>query len=177
MTDFKQLRWQAEVLAQRHGLWLLPALALLVCAMAAWAWWVPAQESALRSALSAQAPRETPAPTLAAPAPRAPLPRSAQADHGLQRLFALAGEHGVRISQADYRRQETGRVGRWQVQLPATGNYVQLRRFLRAAQAIPGVSVDELGMHKGAPGGRIEARLLFSVWYAPDVPAAEGGRR
>ena len=169
MMQWNALRWRLEVMAVRHGLWMLPGAALLLCALLAWGWWLPSQEAALRDALALQAGAPAPA-TVQATAPHSALPPAARADAAVQRLFALAAEHGLTIAQADYRRQETGRVGRWQVQMPATGTYPQVRRFVRAAQAIPGLSLDEIGIHRAPAGGGVEARLLFSVWFTPEAP-------
>jgi len=104
--------------------------------------------------------------------PAARLPQAEQAADGVARLLALAAEQGLQPLQADYRRDETGGVGRWQVQMPVTGAYPQLRRYLRAAQAIPGLSVDALGLHRGSGAAPVEARLSFSIWYAV-APAGE----
>lgn len=166
MIQTKTLRWHLEVMALRHGLWAVAGVLLAAAALALWGWWVPAQEAELalaRSAAASAAPAIT-KPGQAAPAAR--LPQPAEAADGVTQLFALAGAHGLRIAQADYRREETGQVGRWQVQVPVAGDYRQLRRFLRAAQAIPGLSVDEMGLHRGGSAAPVEARLLFSIWYA-----------
>lgn len=169
MMQWNALRWRLDVLAVRHGLWMLPGAALLLCALLAWGWWLPSQEAALRDTLAMQV-SEAPAASLPASASPGALPPAARADAAVQRLFALAAEHGLTIAQADYRRQETGRVGRWQVQMPASGSYPQVRRFLRAAQAIPGLSLDEVGIHRAPVGAGVEARLLFSVWFTPEAP-------
>ncbi|HEX8611461.1 MAG TPA: type II secretion system protein GspM [Telluria sp.] len=173
MMQWNALRWRLEVLAVRHGVWILPGAALLLCALLAWCWWLPSQEAALRDALAMQV-SERPAASVQTSASHSAshseLSPAARADAAVQRLFALAAEHGLTIAQADYRRQETGHVGRWQVQMPATGTYPQVRRFLRAAQAIPGLSLDELGIHRAPAGAGVEARLLFSVWFTPDAP-------
>lgn len=166
-----QWRWHLDVLAVRHGLWLLPALALLLCAAAAWLVWLPGEQSRMaqtRLALSAQR-AEVATARVGAPARHLPGPRAAS--DSVQRLFALARQYGLNIAQADYRQQDSGAAGRWQVQVPATCSYPQLRYFLRAAQAIPGLSLDELsvqrsgGAGEGRDGAAIEARMLFSIWY------------
>lgn len=159
-------RWRLEVLAVRQGLWLLPALALLLAACAAWLVWLPGEEVRLadtRAALARQQQRSSSAQTVAAPLQYLPPP--AQASASVQRLFALAQQYGLTIAQADYRRQDSGGAGRWQVQVPATGTYPQLRFFLRAAQAIPGLSLDELNLQRGGSASVVEARMLFSIWY------------
>lgn len=158
-----QWRWQLEVMAARHGLWLLPALALLACACVAWLVWLPAEQARLAEAERAlarqQAQRAGIVTQTAAPA----LPPPAQAEAGVQRLFALAQQHGLTIAQADYRRQDSGAAGRWQVQVPARGSYPALRYFVRAARGIPGLSLDELHLQRA--GEQVEARMLFSIWY------------
>ena len=157
----KRLRWQLEILAQRHGLWVLPGALALAAALWLWAWWLPAQQQALQLAHAAPVAMPEAPKVVALPA----LPPAQQAPQAVQRLFALAAEHGVQVSLAEYRRNDSAAAGRLQVQLPARASYPQLRRFLRAAQAIPGLSVDELSMHRD-PASGVEARLLFSVWYA-----------
>jgi hypothetical protein len=163
MTRLRMLYWRLEVQALRHGLWIVPALLMLLGALLLWLWWLPAQQRALREAqvvrpLALAAPARMDAPAL---------PPAALAPQAVQRLFALAAENGLQVAQAEYRRSDTGRVGRWQVQLPAQGSYPQLRRFLRAAQTIPGLSIDEMGLHRAGADG-VEARLLFSLWFTVD---------
>ena len=169
MKQFELLRWRCEVLAQRHGLWALPGALALLAALFAWGWWLPARESALaeaKQALAAQR-QKTLAQVNNPVSPRGQaLPPAGQSTQAVQRLFALAAENGLQIAQADYRRQENAQIGRWQVQVPATGTYPQVRRFLRAAQGIDGLSLDEMGVHRAGQG--VEARLLFSIWFVAE---------
>jgi hypothetical protein len=158
-----RLRWQLEILALRHGLWALPGALALGAAVWLWASWLPAQQQALAAAHALPVPVPKAPEALALPV----LPPAQQAPQAVQRLFALAAEHGVQVSLAEYRRNESATAGRWQVQLPARASYPQLRRFLRAAQAIPGLSIDEMQMRRD-PASGVEARLLFSVWYAQE---------
>ncbi|TFW36187.1 type II secretion system protein GspM [Massilia horti] len=163
----KAWRWQLEVLAVRHGVWLLPGLVLLLLAVAAWLVWLPEQEaSMLKAQESLRRQRVQATPPEQAPALRLPrLPQPDQADASVRQLFALAQQHGLTIAQADYRRQDSGPVGRWQIQVPATGSYPQVRRFVRSAQAIAGLSLDEISLQRNQSGGAVEARMLFSIWY------------
>lgn len=168
MNRLNMLRWQLEVAAVRHGLWALPGALALLLALAAWTVWIPAREAELAQELAALAQRQSgsgaPPAQSAAPA----LPGTERAAAGVRQLFALAAEQGLKISQADYRRHETGRIGRWQVQVPATGNYPQVRRFVRASAAIPGLSLDEIAVRPEGSAGAVEARLLFSIWFSPE---------
>ena len=161
-------RWHLDVLAVRHGLWLLPALALLLCACVAWTVWLPAERARLAVAGEALARQQEQRRTVTQAAAQVQqLPPASQAQAGVQRLFALAQQHGLTIAQADYRRQDSGAAGRWQVQVPATGSYPQVRYFVRAAQAIPGLSLDELNLQRA--GAKVEARMLFSIWYSEEA--------
>jgi len=169
MTRLALLRWQLEVAALRHTMWALPGALALLLALAAWAWWVPAQQGARDEAFAAlAAARAVPRPVAQAAPPR--LPDALEADEAVQRLLALASEHGLQVVQADYRRQQSGRLGRWQLQVPAAGSYPQVRYFLRAAHAVPGLSLDELAIQRGTAGG-VDARMLFSIWFSTDAPA------
>lgn len=171
MNRLHLLRWQFEVAAARHGLWALPGVVALLLALAAWAVWIPAREAELAHELAALAPRQFGAGTPPAQAAAPALPQAERAAAGVRQLFAVAAEQGLQISQADYRRHETGRIGRWQVQVPVTGNYPQVRRFVRASAAIPGLSLDEIAVRPDGAAGAVEARLLFSIWFS-----AEGKR-
>ncbi|MFP5392064.1 MAG: hypothetical protein ACLGI6_11070 [Gammaproteobacteria bacterium] len=165
-------RWRAEVLAVRHGLWIVPGIALLASALAAWLVWVPQRAEALKQAEAALAQAQrTPPPAVGAQAAPAALPPAAMAQESVQRLLALARQQGLQVRQVEYRRQESGRAGRWQVQMPATGTYPQVRYFVRSALTVPGASLDEIGVHR-AQNGNVEARMLFSVWYS--ARAGEG---
>lgn len=179
MMQLKRWRWWLEVLSVRHGLWALPGLVALLFALSAWFWWVPAQEAALQDALFqlAQQRRAGKMQRPEAAADGVRLPAAGHAADSVQQLFALASERGLQISQADYRRQEVGRIGRWQVQVPTNGNYPQIRQFVRSAQAIPGLSLDELALRRVDAG--VEARLLFSIWFSSGnalPPSGEGKR-
>lgn len=167
MMQANAWRLALQVWAVRHGLWIVPGVAALCLALAAWVGWVPAQERALRDALAQLATQgKTVVPARQPAAEGARLPNAPLAQEGVQELFVLAREQGLTITQADYRRQDSGRLGRWQVQMPAAGTYPQIRRFVRAAQAVPGLSVDELAVRRSETG--VEARLLFSIWFAQE---------
>lgn len=64
----------------------------------------------------------------------------------LDRLYTAARAAGVELRSADYRMQKTGtRIERYEIKLPVTGNYAQIRAFLESALAeIPVLSLDEV---------------------------------
>jgi len=68
----------------------------------------------------------------------------------LDRLYTLGQAAGVELRSADYRVQKTGtRIERYEIKLPVSGNYAQIRAFLGNALAeIPVLSLDEVKFKK-----------------------------
>ncbi len=166
-------RWQIEVLATRYGLWLVPGCVAVLFALAAWFVWLPAQDRALQDALfelAEQGRTGKAKPHMGTATDPTRWPDTLAATNALQHLFSLAKDQGLSVAQADYQRHETGRIGRWQVLLPASGNYRQLRQFLRAAQGMPNLSLDELTLHQSDVG--VDAQLHFSIWFSTGAAPA-----
>ena len=89
----------------------------------------------------------------------------------LAKLDELARESGIRLGAGDYRLQRLGpRLERYELSLPLSGNYAQIRVFLEKALAqIPFLSVDQITFRReSAAAGRVdaEARLGFH-WVRP----------
>jgi hypothetical protein len=84
----------------------------------------------------------------------------------LARLSAIGASSGVQIRSADYRLQKTGtRLERYEVVLPLTGSYPQIRAFLATALAeIPVLSLDQITIKKErAQGGAVEAEARLTL--------------
>ncbi len=84
----------------------------------------------------------------------------------LARLNAIAASSGVQIRAADYRMQKTGtRLERYEIVLPLTGSYPQIRAFLAAALAeIPVLSLDQVIIKKErAQGGAVQAEAKLTL--------------
>jgi len=64
----------------------------------------------------------------------------------LDRLYMAGQTAGVELRSADYQMQKTGaRMARYEIRLPVSGNYAQIRSFLQNALAeIPVLSLDEV---------------------------------
>jgi len=68
----------------------------------------------------------------------------------LARLYAAGNATGVDLRTAEYRLQKGGaRIERYEITLPVSGSYPQLRTFLgRALADIPALSLDKVSVHK-----------------------------
>lgn len=92
--------------------------------------------------------------------------RREHVDDWLAKLYAVATAAGLELKSGDYRLSESQqRIERYQISLPVTGSYTQIRAFLEAALAeIPVLSLDHAGFRrKAANEGRIEAEIVLTV--------------
>jgi hypothetical protein len=86
----------------------------------------------------------------------------------LARLSAIGAQAGVQMRSADYRMQKTGtRLERYEMVLPLTGSYPQIRAFLMTALAeIPVLSLDQITIRRerGQDGAlQAEARMTLHL--------------
>jgi hypothetical protein len=160
----KSWRLNAEIWIGRHGLWFVPGLLAVVLAGWAWLIWLPAQEARLQSLLD-QVATASHKPKVEVPAEDEARPLAADDPYlQIQKIFELAAAQGLQIAQAEYRRVDTGRIGRLQMQAPLRGTYPQVRQFLREVRTqLPSVSLDEFAMRRNENG--LEAKVLLSVWH------------
>jgi hypothetical protein len=92
--------------------------------------------------------------------------RHDRADELLARLYGIATASGLELKAADYRLGAgTQPLTRYQITVPVTGSYTQVRAFLEAALAeIPVMSLDQASFRrKTANEGRIEAELVLTL--------------
>jgi Tfp pilus assembly protein PilO len=68
----------------------------------------------------------------------------------LAKLYAIGAATGVQLKSASYRTQATsGRIVRYEIVLPVSGSYPQIRDFLKRSLAeIPVMSVDQLALKR-----------------------------
>jgi len=95
--------------------------------------------------------------------------RSERLDEWLAKLYGAASAAGIELKAADYRLEASQqRIARYQITLPVSGTYAELRAFIRAALVeIPVLSVDQLSLRRKNPNdARIEAELSFSLYLA-----------
>lgn len=84
----------------------------------------------------------------------------------LDRLYTAGQAAGVELRSADYRMQKTGtRIERYEIRLPVSGNYAQIRSFLQNALAeIPVLSLDEVKFKRErASDASVQADLRLTL--------------
>lgn len=84
----------------------------------------------------------------------------------LARLNAIAAASGIQLRSADYRMHKTGtRIERYEVVLPLSGSYPQIRAFLRKVLAeIPVLSLDQVSIKKErAQNGAVQADVRVTL--------------
>ena len=76
----------------------------------------------------------------------------------LAKLYAIGTATGVELKSGNYRTQQTaGRLERYELALPVSGSYAQIRDFLnRALAEIPALSLDQMTLKRD---GRNEAAV------------------
>ena len=86
----------------------------------------------------------------------------------LEKIYQVAQEQGLSLDQGDYRplREKTGKLTRYQVTLPVTGPYPQIRKFLAAVLSeVPIASLDSVDFSRQKIGdGSVEAKIRFSLY-------------
>jgi hypothetical protein len=84
----------------------------------------------------------------------------------LAKLHAIGTATGVHLKSASYRTQPTeSRIVRYEIVLPATGSYKQIRDFLKRSLAeIPVLSVDQLTLKRDdRNAGAIQAEMRLTL--------------
>jgi hypothetical protein len=84
----------------------------------------------------------------------------------LARLHAAGAAAGIEIRSANYTLHKTGtRIERYEIVLPLTGSYPQIRAFLRNVLAeIPVLSLDQIHIKREqAQGGRVQAEARMTL--------------
>jgi hypothetical protein len=94
------------------------------------------------------------------------LRRDEQTTDWLAKLHAIGSATGVQLRRASYRTLKTdSRIVRYEMVLPATGSYAQIRDFLkRALEEIPVLSLDQITMKRGASAASdIQAEMRLTL--------------
>lgn len=118
--------------------------------------------------------RQAPAPQEGAPASTAEkvaavyafLKKDEQATDWLAKLHGIGAATGVRMKSATYRSQQTdGRIVRYEIVLPVSGTYPQIRDFLRRSlDEIPVLSLDQLSLKRESRNdGAVQAELRMTL--------------
>ncbi len=93
------------------------------------------------------------------------LAKPEQTTDWLAKLYAIGHATGVELESASYRSEQAGRIERYQILLPLTGTYAQLREFLdRALGEIPVLSLDQMTLKRDNRGdGAVHAELRLTL--------------
>ena len=85
----------------------------------------------------------------------------------LAKLYAIGHSTGVELSQASYKSQTApgGKLERYEIVLPLTGSYTQMREFLKRALAeIPVLSLDQISLKReNRRDGAVQAELRLTL--------------
>jgi Tfp pilus assembly protein PilO len=94
------------------------------------------------------------------------LKKDAETTDWLAKLYGIGKATGVELKSASYKTEaEAGRVERYEIVLPATGSYSQIRDFLKRALAeIPVLSLDQVSLKRENRGdGVVNAELRLTL--------------
>lgn len=84
----------------------------------------------------------------------------------LAKLQGMAQAAGLELRSGDYRLAESRRrLERYELTLPVTGSYTQVRAFVESALAgIPVASLDQVSFHRrSASDARVEAQIVLTL--------------
>jgi len=84
----------------------------------------------------------------------------------LAKLYAIGKATGVELQSATYKTQNTGgRLQRYEIVLPLTGSYTQMRDFLKRSLAeIPVLSLDQISLKReNRREGTVQAELRLTL--------------
>ena len=96
--------------------------------------------------------------------------RGERSDAWLARLYGIASAAGLELRLGEYRLLEpSGRVERYQVTLPVSGTYAQIRAFLESSLAeVPIMSLDQVKFRRKSIGEpRVEADIVLTLHLGP----------
>jgi hypothetical protein len=97
------------------------------------------------------------------------LGRSEAATDWLAKLYGIAKATGVELQSGNYRTQpvagDAGRIERYEIVLPVSGSYLQLRDFLKRTLAeIPVLSLDQMSLKRESRSdGEVHAELRMTL--------------
>lgn len=94
------------------------------------------------------------------------LERKEETTDWLAKLHGIARASGVELRSATYRTQAAGtRLERYEMVLPVSGSYGQIRAFMKRALAeIPVLSLDQVSLKRGSRhDARVQAELRLAI--------------
>ena len=93
------------------------------------------------------------------------LKKDESATDWLAKLYGIGRATGVELQSARYGVQSAGRIERYEIVLPVSGSYAQVRDFLKRASAeIPVMSVDQMTLRRESRNdGAVHAELRLTL--------------
>lgn len=185
LPTMKQLTWTFRLWVQSLGVAGIIGLGLFACAAAFYLSAMPVLRAdqdrlvqELRAMEVATRPGEE-ALTHAPSTPREQLDEFYKAFPGLQEtptalrtIYRLAGHHHLELASGHYHVTDdpTNRLVRYEVSLPVTGSYADMRRFLRALLTkVPNAAIDKVDFEKTAENeAGIKATLALTLYSRRD---------
>ena len=86
----------------------------------------------------------------------------------LEKIYSAADKESLRLTKGEYKftRERSGNLGKYQVTLPVTGNYIQIRKFIaKVMNSEPSVALDGVSFRRESVGGTdLEAKIQFSLF-------------
>jgi Tfp pilus assembly protein PilO len=86
----------------------------------------------------------------------------------LQKVYAAAANHGIQLSQGEYRMSpdKGGKLVGYQINLPVKGKYAQLRKFaVQVLSDVPAASLDELTFKRDTvASAEVDARIRLTIY-------------
>jgi len=150
----------------------LAGLALLAAAALFFALVLQPMQQQSRALQAALESRDGPASAGSAPAQAGAaglyrfLERKEETTDWLAKLHAIGQASGVELRSATYRTQAAGtRLERYEIVLPVSGSYAQIRDFLKRALAeIPVLSLDQVSLRRESRNdSRVRAELRLAL--------------
>ncbi|QLI82566.1 hypothetical protein HZU75_14090 [Chitinibacter fontanus] len=153
-----QLLWYLRLIPQYAGILGLAGLALLGFALMIYLQDLkPYQADLLKREAELERKFRNLREPAAASSTQAELPKLNHDDtftFFLRHLNDVAQKHQIMINQVDYKAQleADGKLKRYSMQFPATGRYIQFRRFTTALEKTPGMRVEAVNMQRQTIG-------------------------
>lgn len=86
----------------------------------------------------------------------------------LGQIYAAAASQSLRLSQGEYKfiPGKTGKLDSYQINLPVTGSYIQIRKFImQVLNETPVVSLDEISFKRETIGSpSVEAKIRLTLY-------------
>ena len=95
-------------------------------------------------------------------------PPQQRAPQLLKAIYRAAHDEAITLSEGEYKfiSAKAGGIGKYQVDLPVRGSYIQIRRFIvKVLNALPSAALNEVSFKRDVVGsGELEARVRLTLY-------------